>query len=381
MNDLSSWCGTPSPANPCLIRITPGFYDLSDEGPLELRSYVDVAGSGRAVTRLWTDTVSGSVVNDGLLTAATYSGPGECSISSCEVRDLTLQVAPTGGGNVHALHLRGGTGVGVRNVGIEFNTSASSGGPSAILAEAGSDFELVKTDVTVDGSSGSALDCDNCQGRIRQCRFQTESDGSAASIFIRAGSKLTIEDCEIERFGVPTISKAIEVYLGDLALYRSSVRVGAAGTKAYAIYGQSDGTTRLQIIDSRVYSNSSGSHDRTAVFGFKMGIDISGSLIQAYSTSGTNTAIEPLAPPFLEVRNSRVIGAQYGISATWASGGPYFVNVRDSLLQGSTTPITAHSSHVTRVAFSELKGGAAGSFVQCRATVDESFTWTAIGCP
>ncbi len=45
MNAVTTWCGTPSAINPCLIKIMPGVYDLG-AGTLFLHSYVDIDGSG-----------------------------------------------------------------------------------------------------------------------------------------------------------------------------------------------------------------------------------------------------------------------------------------------------------------------------------------------
>lgn len=45
MNDLAGWCGTPSAANPCLLKIMPGVYDLGSNS-LIARDYVDIEGAG-----------------------------------------------------------------------------------------------------------------------------------------------------------------------------------------------------------------------------------------------------------------------------------------------------------------------------------------------
>jgi len=51
MNDLATWCGTPSGTNKCLLKIMSGVYDLGGSA-LETRSFVDVEGSGENVTLL-----------------------------------------------------------------------------------------------------------------------------------------------------------------------------------------------------------------------------------------------------------------------------------------------------------------------------------------
>lgn len=37
MNDVTSWCGIPSATNPCLLKIGPGVYELSQAQPVERR--------------------------------------------------------------------------------------------------------------------------------------------------------------------------------------------------------------------------------------------------------------------------------------------------------------------------------------------------------
>jgi len=46
-----TWCGNPSISNPCLVKIGPGEYDLGST-TLQMRSYVDIQGSGQNVTRI-----------------------------------------------------------------------------------------------------------------------------------------------------------------------------------------------------------------------------------------------------------------------------------------------------------------------------------------
>ncbi len=49
MANVSTWCGTPSATNPCLMKIMPGVYDLAG-GWLTMQPYVDIEGSGETTT-------------------------------------------------------------------------------------------------------------------------------------------------------------------------------------------------------------------------------------------------------------------------------------------------------------------------------------------
>jgi hypothetical protein len=50
--DFGTWCGTPSAANPCLVKVLPGVYDVSGNGYLFMRPFIDVEGSGAGVTTI-----------------------------------------------------------------------------------------------------------------------------------------------------------------------------------------------------------------------------------------------------------------------------------------------------------------------------------------
>jgi len=77
MSNISSWCGTPSASNPCLLKILPGVYSIGT-GSVIMKSYVDIEGSGRNVT-----TITGSILNSssGVIVGA----------SNAEIRDLTVE--------------------------------------------------------------------------------------------------------------------------------------------------------------------------------------------------------------------------------------------------------------------------------------------------
>lgn len=89
IDEISSWCGTPTAANPCLIKIMPGIYDLAEgftfDRYLSMRSYVDVEGSGADVTTI--KTTSGAA--QAATVAFNY-------VSSSELRSLAVECANWG---------------------------------------------------------------------------------------------------------------------------------------------------------------------------------------------------------------------------------------------------------------------------------------------
>jgi len=79
--NIADWCGTPSSANLCLLKILPGIYDLGNNG-LAMRSYVDIEGSGENVTII-TSTHSSGTSDE---SSATVVGK-----NNAEIRFLTVE--------------------------------------------------------------------------------------------------------------------------------------------------------------------------------------------------------------------------------------------------------------------------------------------------
>lgn len=78
MNAITSWCGTPSATNPCLIKIMPGIYDIG-ENTLYMQPYVTIAGSGQNITKITAQPQIYSVVISPYLA------------DNAEIRSLTIE--------------------------------------------------------------------------------------------------------------------------------------------------------------------------------------------------------------------------------------------------------------------------------------------------
>lgn len=81
LDDLATWCGTPSFFQHCAVRIQPGNYPLTTT--LVIPDHVDVAGSG----------VSQTMLTPGF--ATTQAAPAVIALGEGEIRDLRIQVAGT----------------------------------------------------------------------------------------------------------------------------------------------------------------------------------------------------------------------------------------------------------------------------------------------
>ncbi len=123
MNALSTWCGTPSASNRCLVRIQPGIYDLAG-GALLTQPYVDVEGSGENAT----------VIKSG--TAVVQSA------DNVEIRFLTVE-STGGASSSSAIYVAGSSK-------LTHVTARAAGGQSSNI---GIDIRYgspVLTDITVD---------------------------------------------------------------------------------------------------------------------------------------------------------------------------------------------------------------------------------------
>lgn len=64
LNDIATWCGTPSANNPCLVKLAPGTYDVGSTAVV-LPAHVGLRGAGQKLS-----TITGTVTSSGLLRLA-----------------------------------------------------------------------------------------------------------------------------------------------------------------------------------------------------------------------------------------------------------------------------------------------------------------------
>jgi hypothetical protein len=133
INDISAWCGTPSNANPCLLKVMPGVYDINANS-LQMVDYVDIEGSGESVTRI---------------TGNRGSYPGVVAGSdNAEIRFITIE--NTGGGSyAYALSMINSSPK-VTNV-----TAIASGANQNIAVDSEVNLSSIFKNVTAIASGGS----------------------------------------------------------------------------------------------------------------------------------------------------------------------------------------------------------------------------------
>jgi len=133
MNDVSTWCGTPSATNPCLLKIMPAVYDIGTNS-LQMQSYVDIEGSGENTTK-----IKGNVFG---LSGVVYGG------NNAEIRFLTVE--NTGGGDFAIAIYNNSSSPTMTNV-----TATASGGTQNIGVINNVSASPTMTNVTATASGGT----------------------------------------------------------------------------------------------------------------------------------------------------------------------------------------------------------------------------------
>jgi len=107
MNDIATWCGTPSETNPCLIKILPGVYDIGTNA-LQMMPYVDIEGSGENITKIKgggpSAVIRGNSFTELRFLTVEHTGGAESSIAisgSPSQRLTSITIISTSGNNTN----------------------------------------------------------------------------------------------------------------------------------------------------------------------------------------------------------------------------------------------------------------------------------------
>jgi hypothetical protein len=181
MDDLATWCGVPSSANPCLVRIMPGIYDLGNNA-LTMKPYVDIEGSGENTTTITATHSSGSKdANSATLVGAT----------NAEIRFLAVE--NQGGSSYSFAIYNSSTSPKITNV-----TATASGGNQSYGMYNNSSSPTM-TNVTATGSGGT-----HCYGVYNYASSPTMtnvtatgSGGSSSLGMYNSSSSPTLNDVSL----------------------------------------------------------------------------------------------------------------------------------------------------------------------------------------
>jgi len=372
--DQASWCGTPSASNPCLIKIAPGEFDLRLAGSINMRDHISIEGSGRAVTRLLVRAPSSTIGAIRTLTAAPNTG---CGGRNCELRRLTVLMPNPS--SLHSAIDLSGSEMGLDDLDVLVEGATASGVRGVKVSGGAPLFENMR--ITVSGR-GTAFDCDNCSAILDHVRLSTNSSSSTDyPLRILNGGDLVMKQSQVERSGSTSDSRSVFIDGSSFEARDCEIRAGGSSGDSYAIFAQS-GTTgpALRLDGTRVIA-SSAAINNYAVLAQNTSIYLRDSTLYAWSGSVASTAMQLRTNPLVEIVDSEVTGANFGVQTLSTQSGSWLIDIRNSRLRGTTAPITNHSSFTSFVTFSELIGGSAGTFVNCTAVIDENRTWFQSTCP
>jgi hypothetical protein len=112
--DVANWCGTPSAAAPCLLKLMPGVYDIGGQSVV-IPSGMDLEGSGEAVTKISGHGVMMIELRDGEIRSVTlehfatygsgYQGTGALYLAGADstLSNVTVRETNVGNGYVTAI--------------------------------------------------------------------------------------------------------------------------------------------------------------------------------------------------------------------------------------------------------------------------------------
>jgi hypothetical protein len=339
---LAALLDLPTPASQqeaLLLKIEPGAYDLGDQ-PLELRSWMDVEGSGQETT-LITSAVC-DVFPGGILFRGTAIGA-----SHAELRQLTVQNTCTSGWST-AIHNEEDH---ARFTDLTARASGAAGYNNGLYNE-GSD--VVVTRVTASGRGASAWNRGMADVGVRTRISHSSATGTGGT-----------DPIGIELFGGHTV-------VTDMT---ATARDGSSSTIGFIMAASS---VTLRNVEARAPSATSG--DRIGVWAFDGEF-----LMEGGVAAGEDAMVveENIGVTRMIVLDRVMLnGSRYGLDVSSYDstlGIDLFVN--HSGIRGSTNSIRNSGSDVfvggSQIAGSSVTGGR----ITCAGVWDGAYTFSASTCP
>lgn len=233
LNQASTWCGSSSSGNRCLVKLLPGTYDLGARS-ISLPIHVDLEGSGQKVTTI---------------TGATSSTLGMVIVSTGdrEVRNLTIEST---NGAVALLLSRSSS----RIVDVTVRSSGSAFTNTAILAQSCLDARLERVFASATGASQEAIAVRAAgPNELVIARSVLSASGAAEvyGIYNAGGSNVRLLHSEVEVFGASLNALGVYQYVAGSVTVLAS-RVTAKGNRSWAVYNTSvyNGTGGTVVAES-----------------------------------------------------------------------------------------------------------------------------------
>jgi hypothetical protein len=291
----------PSSTRQYLVQLDPGIYDVGTT-PLNLISYVDLAGSGRRDATIIRGTGYGTNLNDGILTAN--------QITNLELHDLTIQATVTSGSNYAIGLWVAKSACSVRRVSV----SASSTGSGAVIGFRSFDSSNTWEDVSASVTGGS-----DTYGMVLE-GDTVSTPTLRRDVFIASGASSTNNGLYVDQFASPTV--------------RDTEATASGGSQAAALNadygnGSSSGNT-LTVIDSTLTASGGSNNDGIVVTGTSNTFNILQTT--AVASSGTSYGLSDSS-----------FGNTYAINRSTLNGGTGSVHVNTAFNAGASQLVGAVS--------------------------------------
>jgi hypothetical protein len=314
----------PSSTRQYLVQLDPGIYDVGTT-PLNLLSYVDLAGSGRRDATIIRGTGYGVSLNDGTLVANQVTG--------FELHDFSIQTTVTSGSNDAIGLWIGKSGCAVRRVNANITSTSSSG--------AAIGFRSTDTSDTLEDVAASVTGGTDSYGLVFEGSSVASTPFLRRGYFSASGASNTNNGIYVDELASPTV--------------RDTEATGSGGNQAAALnadYGNHNSTgSTLTLIDSTLAASGAF---------FNYGIIVSG-VSNTFNILGTTAVASS--------------GTSYGISETSASSTYSF---NRSTLSGGTGSV--HLNGAFSAGASQLVGAVSPTSGTCAACYNGSYTALSSTC-
>lgn len=308
MNDVSTWCGTPTAANLCLLKIMPGVYDIG-AASLQMAAYIDVEGAGESST-----TIISSV--PGAMTG-TIVGASDMEMRFFSVKNVSADGANT----MNNAIFNSAASPAIHKV-----TAVCSGGQycCGVRNEAASAPILTQmTSVATINASNSygAFGIFNAGGAapfMRDVRATGSTGGRYSVGVINTASNPLMSDVEATGNGLPGMSNNMSVGVWNQACSSPVMLLHVKATASGAA-GENDGIYNYQssVTAMNVRSTGSGPNSKGLLTVSPGNISMDHSVLQGATASVNNGGSTVF------VGNSKLDGALVRSSGTTKCIGTY----------------------------------------------------------
>jgi len=349
-----------SATKPYLVYIEPGVYDIGGES-LQMKSYVDIQGSGEIVTEITGNRDSSS---SGVVVGADNA-------------DLDYLTIENTGGGVHAVALyNNGPSPALRNVTL----AAKDASYCYAAYNHGASPSMLHVTATASGGTTRNYGVYNVSGSFPIMTSVTaEATGGATW-----NSGVHNENSSPEMTSVTAMaSGAAESNLGVFNHTASPnmfkcEATASGGTNSVAVYGASSSTLTL----TRVTATASGATTGFGVNGFSGSslvlTDVTVSVSGATNSYGVYNNTSGSAVMTNVTVSATGSSNGYGLFNTASSAG----SIGHSVVSGSTNAIYNPSGSTVNVANTRLDGSVTGTgTATCAGVYDDAYTFYASTCP